>query len=228
MPKYEIDVEEALTIVWKQIENKNDGAANIAEKLEKYIGGNIFDRLVEKNLVRKEGGGEKVAFTEEGYRCAYDLTRRHRLAERLLVDVMGMDRSNVDPDACQMEHVISRGLEEQICTLLGHPKVCPHGSPIHPGECCRKKASQIERAIFGLDELKHGESGVLCYIQGDGQKLFQKLMSLGMVPGVRIRVHQTWPAYVIEFDNTQLAIEIETAAKIFIRKEKAAADGALL
>jgi len=129
-----------------------------------------------------------------------------------------MDRSKVDPEACRMEHVISSGLEEQICTLLGHPKACPHGSPIMPGDCCRRKTSNIERAIFSLNELKHGESGILCYILGDGQKLFQKLMSLGMVPGVSIYVHQIYPAYVIEFAQTQLAIEIEAAAKIFIRK----------
>jgi DtxR family Mn-dependent transcriptional regulator len=212
------ELEEAMTIIWKEIENDSNSYEKLDEKLKKYIGPDILKRLAADGHIKplKENG--PVEFSEKGYRRAYDLTRRHRLTERLLVDVLHMDRSKVDYDACMLEHIISKELEENICTLLGHPETCPHGSRILPGDCCKNKVSKIERVIFKLSELKHGECGRVSYIQTQTHPAMHKIMSLGLVPGLTIKVHRTFPAYIVEFEQTQLAIENEVAENIYVRK----------
>jgi putative ABC transport system ATP-binding protein len=77
-----------------------------------------------------------VHLTETGNRRARDVVRRHRLAERLFKDTFAIDDSEAHTQACKFEHIISPELDQRICTFLGHPKTCPHGNPIPPGECC--------------------------------------------------------------------------------------------
>jgi putative ABC transport system ATP-binding protein len=80
-----------------------------------------------------------VHLTETGSRRARDVVRRHRLAERLFKDTFAIDDSEAHTQACKFEHIISPELDQRICTFLGHPKTCPHGNPIPPGDCCDGK-----------------------------------------------------------------------------------------
>lgn len=80
-----------------------------------------------------------VLLTETGSRRARDVVRRHRLAERLFKDTFAIDDSEAHTQACKFEHIISPELDQRICTFLGHPKTCPHGNPIPPGDCCDAK-----------------------------------------------------------------------------------------
>jgi putative ABC transport system ATP-binding protein len=82
-----------------------------------------------------------VQLTEAGRRRARDVVRRHRLAERLFKDTFAVDDSEAHTQACKFEHIISPELDQRICTFLGHPKTCPHGNPIPPGECCETKVA---------------------------------------------------------------------------------------
>jgi putative ABC transport system ATP-binding protein len=81
--------------------------------------------------------GWEVTFTKSGESRARSVIRRHRLAERLFMDVLALsDERSVETNACQFEHILSPELTDRICTFLGHPTTCPHGSPIPPGPCC--------------------------------------------------------------------------------------------
>jgi putative ABC transport system ATP-binding protein len=81
--------------------------------------------------------GWDVSFTAAGEERARSVIRRHRLAERLFMDVLALhDAHSVETNACQFEHILSPELTDRICTFLGHPTTCPHGSPIPPGPCC--------------------------------------------------------------------------------------------
>ncbi len=91
-------------------------------------------RMVDLHLV--EVRDSEVQLTERGGSRARDVIRRHRLAERLFKDTFSIDDSEVHDQACKFEHIISPELDHRICTFLGHPKTCPHGNPIPPGECC--------------------------------------------------------------------------------------------
>jgi putative ABC transport system ATP-binding protein len=81
--------------------------------------------------------GKEVGFTDQGETRARSVIRRHRLAERLFMDVLFIrDDAAVESNACTFEHILSPEVTDRICTFLGHPKTCPHGSPIPPGDCC--------------------------------------------------------------------------------------------
>jgi DtxR family Mn-dependent transcriptional regulator len=77
-------------------------------------------------------GDRHLELTEKGRHEAVGVMRKHRLAERLLVDVIGLDWEDVHIEACRWEHVMSEAVERRILALLEKPLVCPHGNPI-PG-----------------------------------------------------------------------------------------------
>ena len=74
----------------------------------------------------------EVKLTEKGLRYGQNVLRRHRLAERLLTDVLKMPLAEVHQEACMLEHAISPRVEERLMALLGSPTTCPHGNPIPP------------------------------------------------------------------------------------------------
>jgi putative ABC transport system ATP-binding protein len=86
-------------------------------------------------LVTTDASGDH--FTPKGQARARDVIRRHRLAERLFMDVLNIhDEAEIESSACKFEHILSPEVTDRMCTLLGHPDGCPHGSPIPRGECC--------------------------------------------------------------------------------------------
>ncbi len=90
---------------------------------------------------------EAGEFTPKGEARARDVIRRHRLAERLFMDVLSIqDEQEIESSACKFEHILSPEVTDRMCTLLGHPTACPHGSPIPTGECC------VEKRVLNTDE----------------------------------------------------------------------------
>src|SRR4051812_39202306 len=80
-----------------------------------------------------------VDFTPSGQQRAADVIRRHRLAERLFTQTLKVQNEDkIEQQACKFEHILSPEVTEKICSFLGHPATCPHGSPIPAGECCEK------------------------------------------------------------------------------------------
>jgi putative ABC transport system ATP-binding protein len=99
----------------------------------------VLSRMSERQLVALGNG--QVQLTPVGSQRARDVVRRHRLAERLFKDTFSIDETEAHTQACKFEHIISPELDARICTFLGHPKTCPHGNPIPPGECCDSRKS---------------------------------------------------------------------------------------
>ncbi len=97
----------------------------------------LLGRMSDLRLVEMQNG--EVRLTTVGSQRARDVVRRHRLAERLFKDTFAIDESEAHTQACKFEHIISPELDQRICTFLGHPKTCPHGNPIPPGDCCDGK-----------------------------------------------------------------------------------------
>jgi DtxR family Mn-dependent transcriptional regulator len=94
--------------------------------------------MADLRLVALQNG--EAQLTSAGSARARDVVRRHRLAERLFKDTFAIEDSEAHTQACKFEHIISPELDARICTFLGHPKTCPHGNPIPPGDCCNGKA----------------------------------------------------------------------------------------
>jgi DtxR family Mn-dependent transcriptional regulator len=106
--------------------------ARIAERLGRSAPSvsEMLDRLTEDGYVSRDG--RRLSLTDSGRALAEKVVRKHRLAERLLVDVIGLEWHKVHREAGRWEHVISDDVEARLVELLGDPATCPHGNPI-PG-----------------------------------------------------------------------------------------------
>ncbi len=214
--KQTMDVEEALTELWRLREQKERSAEKACHTLEENVSKEVFDNLIAGGLARVESGNFEL--TPEGEAIARDVTRRYRLAERLLADVVEVGEGEVEKTACEFEHSISGDVADAICTLLGHPKMCPHGSPIPPGKCCARAGVTIESIVASLDTLSPGEKGKIAYIVTSDHPYLHKLLSLGIVPGTEVVLHQCSPSYVIRVGETQIALDSTVAKDIYVRK----------
>jgi len=98
---------------------------------------------------RSQQHGEFIVdFTPAGQQRAADVIRRHRLAERLFTQTLKVQNEDeIEQQACKFEHILSPEVTEKICSFLGHPTTCPHGSPIPAGECCEKARGVPNRVV---------------------------------------------------------------------------------
>ncbi len=123
-----------LRTVW---ELEEEGITPIRARLVERLG--LSAPAVSETVARLEQEGllritpsRQLELTAEGRRRATSVMRKHRLAERLLTDVIGLEWEEIHNEACRWEHVISDAVERRLIELLGAPATCPHGNPI-PG-----------------------------------------------------------------------------------------------
>ena len=157
-------------------------------------------------------------FRQEGREEGKKTIRRHRLAERLMMDVFNIKGEEGDSKACQFEHLLDEGVDTKLCTMLNHPATCPHGKPIPPGECCVEARRSGDLGVVPLTEFKPGQEGEIAYIQTDDNKKMQKLMAMGVLPGNRILLVQSFPSYIFKVGFSEFAIDTALAREIFVRK----------
>lgn len=173
----------------------------------------MFQRLVEEGYLTTSGRGN-YTLTEKGKSFGEKIVRRHRLLERLLVDVLKMDWGIAHDEACRLEHGMSPEMEQCLMETLGNPKTCPHGNPI-PG----KGKEGFED--LPLLELHPGEKGLIVRITEEERELLRYLASLGIFPGVEIEVQEIAPfggTRLISLGKTRYSISDEIARKIRVQK----------
>ncbi len=214
--KENIDIEEALGVIWTSIQRGEDNFETVSKTVKQGVGENIIDELLKGKYIIKEDN--KIKLTDTGEDLGKQLTRRHRLTERLLADVLDFDRQSIEKIACDLEHNLSTDLADSICTLLGHPKQCPHGNPIPEGNCCKNSSSKIESIVVPLSKIDIAEEVTLSYIVTTNHDYMHKLLSLGMVPGTKLKLHQKFPTYIVKVNETQIALDGEVANLIYVRK----------
>lgn len=159
-----------------------------------------------------------IHFRPEGREEGKITIRRHRLAERLMMDVLNIRGDEGEYKACQFEHLLNEGADVKVCTMLNHPSTCPHGKPIPPGECCVEARAKGDLGIVPLTEFKSGQDGEIAYIQTEDNKKMQKLMAMGVLPGNRIVLVQAFPSYIFRVGYSEFAIDTNLAKEIFVRK----------
>jgi len=120
--------------------------ARIAERLGRSAPSvsEMLDRLREDGYVERDG--RRLSLTESGQALAEKVVRKHRLAERLLVDVIGLPWHKAHLEAGRWEHVISDEVETRLVALLGNPSTCPHGNPIPGSDPVADQAPQVSLA----------------------------------------------------------------------------------
>lgn len=207
--------EEILETLWVSIEEKNIDSIDL---IGLDIKNQNVNKLISLNLIEIEK--DKVWLTEKGKKESEDIVRRHRLAERLLIDVLDIKGQLINETACKFEHLLHKGIDDNICTLLGHPTVCPHGHKIPSGKCCKEETESVIKVVSPLSKLNPGDKGKISYIQAIEHHKLQKLMSMGVLPGMEIKLLQTFPSYLFEVGHTQFAVDDEIASCILVRIEK--------
>lgn len=207
--------EEILEALWIATEEAGDNAAHLST-----LGVGPDDEALNelKELAYIEVSGERVYLRKEGRPEARMTVRRHRLAERLMMDILDVKGGVGNAKACELEHLLHQGVDTKICTLLNHPTTCPHGKPIPPGPCCEEARRSGDVGVVALTELKAGEGGEIAYLTADDPKKMQKLMSMGVLPGTPLLLNQTFPTFVFKVGHSQFAVDQDLARDIFVRK----------
>src|SRR5580704_9226861 len=165
--------------------------AHIAERLGRSAPSvsEMLERLIDDGYVTREG--RRLDLTPNGRALAEKVVRKHRLAERLLVDVIGLEWHKVHREAGRWEHVISDDVEARLVQLLGDPATCPHGNPI-PGS-----ASPAPPAMqTPLVDVQPGQKVRLERISEDVEldtSLLSYLSQHGFVPGACAMVSSRSP-----------------------------------
>ena len=156
-------LEEYLETIW---ELQEEGIPVIQARLAEHMDvsapsvSEMIRRLKSEGWVDSEG--RSITLTEKGQARAISVVRKHRLAERLLTDIIGLPWHKTHVEACRWEHVISDEVEERIVALLGNPATCPHGNPI-PG------AGGPERDLSALAGLEPGVRGLWMQLREGSQ-----------------------------------------------------------
>ena len=207
--------EEILESLWIVTEEKGENAAHF-DALQIDQDDEALAELV--GLAYVEVRGERVHLRREGRAEARMTVRRHRLAERLMMDILDIKGRSGDERACEFEHLLHHGVDTKICALLNHPTTCPHGKPIPPGSCCEQARQEGEVGVVALTELKAGERGEIAYLSAVDAGKMQKLMSMGVLPGSELEVTRTFPSYIFKVGHSEFAVDDELAREIFVRK----------
>jgi DtxR family Mn-dependent transcriptional regulator len=202
--------DEALETIWELRER--NGVAGYDAVLAEVGEKERLKRMEEEHALffLKEGA---VVLTEDGECRARDIIRRHRLAERLFNDVL--DIKDFEADACRLEHALSPEAEEAICTFLGHPPRCPHGREIPRGKCCSVFTRKVKPLVQSLKDTEVGKQAKVLFINIPS---IGRLATMGLVPGAVIRLQQKRPSFVLDIDETTIAIDEDIASGIYVKQ----------
>jgi DtxR family transcriptional regulator, Mn-dependent transcriptional regulator len=166
-------------------------------------------RMTRDGMVRLNPHKE-IELTARGDEAAAAIVRRHRIMERWLTDVLGLDWVTADAEAERLEHAVSEVVEETLYRSLGRPKTCPHGNPI-PGHSTMR-ANEVR-----LSALRPGETGTITRIsevaQREAPPLLQYLHERGLHPGTRITIE--------EVDEVGRTIQLRAARRLTLSTETA-------
>ncbi len=204
--------QEILETFWLQKEGEAPPPLTALEHSE------AFDELMQVGLLTVVD--EKPILTERGWRESQAAIRRHRLAERLMADVLDVRSPNLDEASCKFEHMLFDGIEDKVCRLLGHPGLCPHGKPIPEGSCCSKKTKSAEKLVATMADLEVGEEGQVAYLSTEDDARMDELMAIGVVPGVSVKLLRKYPAFLFALDQSEFAVDQEMATAIHVRLHK--------
>ncbi len=148
-----------------------------------------------------------VTLTRQGYEIAEKMTRKHRLLERFLHDVLKIGNEKVHKEACAMEHALSDEAERAMCQTLQAPDQCPDDKQVIPAcnlgfsscaECQKWGVDNLEgigkrkQNVVSLATLKENQKGTVAFIRGDN-KVLRRLLDLGLTPGTTISISRVAP-----------------------------------
>jgi len=187
----------------------------------------MLKRLVRNGYVEMDNK-RQVTLTEAGNQAAEAVLRRHRLTERFLVDMLGMQWHQVHEEACRLEHFISGAVEARVVASLNNPTTCPHGNPI-PGSVPNARSYLKDRGAIRLSTLAVGEiATVLCIseVVEDEEALILYMHEKGLTPGTQltilaqgdVRGEEQEENIKLQLAEREVCISKASAAKIWVTR----------
>lgn len=228
------NIEEYLEVLYR---NGSNGEQVSTTQLSKDLG--IAPGSVTQMLKKLEDLGyitytpyKGATLTEEGMQIAQKITRKHRILEKFLLDILKVKEENIHEQACEMEHTLSDEAERAICTMLHHPDLCPDENVIPAcnfdfGSCkecfSQKDFDQVINRKFNLlsvSELTGNTEGTISFIRGNDELLDEitdKGIKVGQHLQYELNENSLTSNYLVVVDGEELNITTEMANNIFIR-----------
>jgi DtxR family Mn-dependent transcriptional regulator len=214
-------IEEYLETIFRLLETNQERYAKTGELADLLkVAPASVTQMVQKLAARKYliyQKGRGVRLTPKGREVALDVLRRHRVAELLLVDLLGVSWEEAHEVACRWEHILTKEMCDRVLERLGEPTTCPHGNPI-PDEEGRMAKAETQ----ALADLEQGEEAVIDCISNENPDLLRIMASMGMLPGEPVKILQIAPrgdTLLIEVGTAQFALSRVLAKQIQVRKE---------
>jgi len=213
---YNMNMEDEVVIGARLAEKFRVAPPSVTEMLKRLV----RDGYVEMDQKRQ------VKLTETGNQAAEAVLRRHRLTERFLVDMLGMQWHQVHEEACRLEHFISGAVEARVVTTLNHPTTCPHGNPI-PGLVPNARSYLKDKGAIRLSKIAAGEQAtILCIseVVEDEEALILYLHEKGLTPDTVLTVlaqdseesDENGESFKVQAEGREVSISKAAAAKIWV------------
>ena len=192
----------------------------------------MLKKLAKKGYV-KYSPYRGVHLTNKGIQVAEKVTRKHRLLERFLYDVLRIGKDKVHLQACEMEHALSDEAEESLCRFLNHPDKCPDDEKIIPAcslpfssceECVEMHRKGLEEVgkrgqnLVSIYSLKEGDQGNVSFIRGE-HKVLQRLLDMGLTPGTNVNIMRVAPLkgpIEVGVRGAKVALGQDIASNVFV------------
>lgn len=187
----------------------------------------MLKRLVRDGYIEMDNR-RQVTLTEAGNQAAEAVLRRHRLTERFLVDMLGMQWHQVHEEACRLEHFISGAVEARVIAALNNPTTCPHGNPI-PGSVENARSYLKDRGAIRLSLVLLGEVvTILCIseVVEDEEALILYMHEKGLTPETQLTVlslgggseYEQDESFIVQVGGREVCISKSAAAKIWVQR----------
>ena len=206
---------EALYYMW------SEGEPSRSARLADWLGVSrptvtvALRRMTRDGMVRMNSRKE-IELTTAGRKAAESIVRRHRIMERWLTDVLGLDWVTADEEAAKLEHAVSEKVEQRLYEALGRPRTCPHGNPI-PGH---SKSSPKERRLATLGAgARAAISRVSEVAEREAPLLLAYLHDRGLTPGREVgvvEVDDIGRTIRIRAGKREITLSHDTAAKLWV------------
>ena len=180
----------------------------------------MLKKLASEGYIEHRSRGE-ARLTDRGLAVGVRVIRRHRLAECLLTQVLGMPWDEVHAEACRLEHAISARVEARLVEFLKDPACCPHGHPIPPLD-----GTDPVRVGSPLAQLAEGASADVHGVTDEVPEILQYLGRIGLRPGAVVEVVEKAPLggpVTVAIGNERHAISLELARMVIVVARDAAA-----
>lgn len=228
------NIEEYLEVLYR---NGSNGEQVSTTQLSKDLG--IAPGSVTQMLKKLEKLGyidyvpyKGAILTQEGMKIAQKITRKHRILEKFLKDVLKIKEENIHEQACEMEHSLSDEAERALCSMLNNPDVCPDNNVIPACDfnfdSCHQCSSQkdfdqiINRQfnLLSISELTSSTEGIISFIRGNDE-LLDDISGLDIKVGLNLKYefdeNREDNSYLVTIEDKELYLPVEMANNIFIR-----------